>query len=277
MLSPSVRRLTYLVALLNAILGAALFLLPGSLAPVFAWKVSPFVTMTIGGWCLGNAWLAWTCARRWEWPLVYTSLLYLAIFGAAETVVLLAFRDKLALGHPIAWLCLATLAVHLLAAMVRIVSWSRLRPGRPAFGPPAKAHHRAFALVFVLFVGFLALYGSLVPLGAPGTNAGIFPEPMSLFTLRSFAAFYLSLALAAVPLIWERNLATGLHHSLASYGLIVAITAAAIANLGLFDFRERPGGLLYLGAYFAVGVPLIFAFVRMGTGKASEVTTDRAD
>jgi hypothetical protein len=35
------------------------------------------MTITIGGWCLGNAWLAYINARRWEWKLVYSSLIYL--------------------------------------------------------------------------------------------------------------------------------------------------------------------------------------------------------
>jgi hypothetical protein len=142
------------------------------------------------------------------------------------------------------------------------------------FGRPAETIHRTAVLAFVVFVGFLAVYGMLAPLGAPGTNAGIFPEPMSLFTLRSFAAFYLSLALAAIPLIQERNLGPLLNHAVASYGLIVAITAAAVVNIGLFDFAERPGGLLYIGAYLAVGIPLIFAFLRLGTGASpSEAVT----
>jgi hypothetical protein len=89
---------------------------------------------------------------------------------------------------------------------------------------------------------------------------------MSLFTLRSFAAFYLALAMGAAPLLIERSLPALLHHAFASYGLIVAITAAALVNLRLFDFAERPGGLLYIGAYLIVGVPLLFVFYRFGTG-----------
>jgi hypothetical protein len=54
---------TYICALLwNS--GRTLFLFPEQLAPVFAWKVTTFMTITIGGWCLGNAWLAYINARR---------------------------------------------------------------------------------------------------------------------------------------------------------------------------------------------------------------------
>ena len=266
MLSPISRGLTYLSAALYAVLGAALFFMPGQMAPVFAWKVSVFVTMTIGGWCLGNAWLAWISARRWNWSLVYSALVYLWLFGVLEAAVVIAFRSRLALGHPIAWLYLAALACTLAAALAGIVDWLRLRPARSTAGVHPNAIQRLAVVAFVLFVGFLAAYGMLAQVGWPGTNGGIFPEEMSLFTLRSFAAFYLSLAIAAVPLLSEKALATLLHHSIASYGLIVAITAAAFANLHLFDFGQRPGGLLYIGAYLLVGVPLIFAFMRLGTG-----------
>jgi hypothetical protein len=266
MLSPTSRRLTYLTAVLYAVLGTALFLSSSTLASVFAWKVSPFVTMTIGGWCLGNAWLAWISARRWQWPLVYTGLIYLWLFGAFEAAVVIAFRDKLALAHPIAWLYLIALAANLVTAAVGLADWIRLRPTMALSGHAPEVIHRAAVAAFVVFVGFLALYGMAAPIGAPGTRGGIFPEEMSLFTLKSFAAFYLSLALAAAPLLRARNLSTLLHHSIASYGLISAITAAAFAYLHLFDFRERPGGLVYIGAYLIVGLPLLWVFSRLGTG-----------
>lgn len=76
-LSNTSRWLTYLTAILYAILGFLLFFLSAQMAPVFAWKVTPFMTMTIGGWCIGNAWLAYYAARRWEWRRIYSALLYL--------------------------------------------------------------------------------------------------------------------------------------------------------------------------------------------------------
>ena len=75
MLSNASRFVTYLLAALYAVLGSLLLIFPKQLAPVFAWKVTPFMTMTIGSWCLGNAWLAFLSARRWEWRLVLPRLL----------------------------------------------------------------------------------------------------------------------------------------------------------------------------------------------------------
>src|SRR5688572_7283805 len=107
MLSPTSRALTYLTAAFAAVTGAILFAAPERIAPVFAWNVTPFMVMTIGAWCLGNAWLALLTARRWDWTLTHTSKIYLWLFGLLETAVVIAFRDKLVLGHPVAWLYLA--------------------------------------------------------------------------------------------------------------------------------------------------------------------------
>jgi hypothetical protein len=266
MLSNTSRWLTYLTGVFYAILGFLLFFLPEQLAPVFAWKVTPFMTMTIGGWCIGNAWLVWITARRWQWSLVYSALIYLWLFGVGELLVLFNFRDKLVLVHPIAWLYFITLIVNTITAVIGFIDLLRIRPKLAASGPTFSAGQYTATIAFILFVGFLGLYGLTAKIGAPGTNGGIFPEIMSLFTLRSFGVFYFTLALAVIPYLWNRNLNAILHHSIASYGLIVFITIAAFVYIHLFDFASKPGGLLYFLAYLAVGIPLIFVFRRLGTG-----------
>jgi len=270
MLSSVSRALTFLCSILYAILGGILFLFPERLAPVFAWKVTPFMTMTIGAWCLGNAWLAWISARRWQWRLVYTALVYLWLFGTLETVILIVFRDKVRLVHPVAWLYVATLLLNVITAIVGFRDLMRIKPSYERFGPPSAAWLRGSALAFVVFVGFLSIYGLVAQIGWPATRGGIFPEEMSLFTLRSFAAFYFSLAVGALPLIREDNLPVILNHSIANYALVILITAAALVYMRLFDFVERPGGLLYFGAYLIVGIPLFFIFSKYGTGLKNE-------
>jgi len=266
MLSNTSRWLTYLLALLYAVLGFLLFFFSGSLAPVFAWKVTPFMTATMGGWCIGNAWSAFFTARRWDWKLVYMPLVYLWIFGIAELAVLIAFRDKLVLQHLIAWLYFITICVNALAAIVGVYDWVRLRPARSSFGPQAKAFHYILISGFVLIVVGLAIYGLYAQIGDVGTNGGVFPEVMSLFTLRAFAAFYLSLSVSAALGLREHNLSTLLNYGFSSYMLVIAITAAIFVYFGLFDFRNHPGQLIYVGAYFLVGIPLTITILREGTG-----------
>jgi hypothetical protein len=267
MLSNASRTLTYVCAFLYAVLGAFLFFLPEKLAPVFAWKVTPFMTMTIGAWCLGNAWLAWITARRWKWSLVFSALLYLWMFGVGELLVLFFFRDKLVFVHPIAWLYVIALIVNGITALAGVTDWFQLRPALDTVGITFSRTQSNLVAIFVVFVGFLGIYGSTQPIGALGTNGGIFPETMSLFTLRSFGVFYLTLALGVAPYLWIKSLKAILHHAIASYGLVVIITLAAFKYIRLFDFTFRPGGLLYFGAYFGVGIPLIFVFRKLGTGK----------
>jgi hypothetical protein len=266
MLSNYSRSLTYLNALIYTVLGLPLYVLPGQLAPVFAWKVTPFMTMTIGGWCLANAWLAFMTARRWKWNLVYTSLIYLWSFGVGELIVFFLFRDKVNLEHPIAWLYLVALIVNAISALVGIMDWLRMRPSVESIGEMMRPVHRTYAVMFVVFVGLLGIYGISARAGAPGTNGGIFPEVMSQFTLRSFGVFYLSISLAALPYVWGGRLNTVLHHAFASFALIVLVSAAAFVYIGLFDFADRPGGLLYFAAYLIVGIPLLFTFRKLGTG-----------
>jgi hypothetical protein len=266
MLSSLSRSLTYLLAFLYGILGILMFLFSSQLAPVFAWKVTPFMTATMGGWCIGNAWSAFHAARRWNWNLVYPVLIYLWVFGLAELAVLIAFRDKLVLEHPIAWLYLITIGLNALAALLGVYQWLRLRPGHETFGPQARPFHYMLIAVFVAIVAGLAIYGLFAQIGDPGTNGGVFPEIMSLFTLRAFAAFYLSLSVSAAVLLRERNLQTMLTYGFSSYLLVIAITAAIFVYFQLFDFSAHPGQLIYVGAYFLIGIPLTWTILKEGTG-----------
>ena len=266
MLSTTSRLFTYILAVLYAVLGSLLFFMPEQLAPVFAWKVTAFMTMTIGGWCIGNSWLAYITARRWDWKLTYPAAIYLWAFGLSEMAVLIAFGAKLALVHPIAWLYFITLSANAIAALVGAADWFRLRPARSSFGAETQPVHRIIALGFVIIVGSLAVYGLFAQVGGVGTNGGIFPEVMSPFTLRSFAVFYLSLTLGVLPLIGERNVSVLLNHAYATYALVIFITAAIFAYINIFDFANKQGQLIYVGAYFLVGVPVFFALRKAGTG-----------
>ena len=262
MLTSISRQLTYLMAVLYALLGALLFFVPVQSSGHFAWKVSAFVTMTIGAWCLGNAWLAWVTAARWEWRRVRTALMYLWLFGIFETAVLVVFRDKLQLAHPIAWLYVATLLVNAAAAV-----WgsSELARGMPATGPSGDTPTvtmRVLVAAYVLFVAFLGVFGAMRGLNGRGTTGAVFPEAMSAFSLSSFAAFYLALSLSALPLLWARDRVTLFHHGYASYGLVSIITVATFVYIARFDFAARPLGLVYVGAYVLVALLTAFYLLK---------------
>jgi hypothetical protein len=249
-------------ALCYLLLGALLFFAPGQAASNFAWNVSPFVTMTIGGWCLGNATFAWQSARLWRWELVYHSLIYLWVFGIFEAAVLIAFRDRVNLGSIVAQSYLITIGINVLMAIVGIIDLLRLRPSIRADGIPVPAYVRGLVIFFTFNLGILALGGLLAGVGGLSTEGRIFPEPLTLFTVRAFAAFFAAIFLSALPLIWARNLTSMYPYGQAGLVLIIPILIAAFFNLDKFDFSGRPGGILYLGTYLFVFVVVAFGLWR---------------
>lgn len=249
MLSSASRTLVRLSAICYLLLGAVLFLSPAWSSGQFPWNVSPFVVMTIGGWCLGNAVFAWQCARLWEWKLVYPALIYLWLFGIFEAAVLLAFRDKVNLGSVVSFGYVITIGINVLAAVMGIIDLLRLRPSSRVEGTPVPGYVRGLIIFFTLNLSVLALGGLLARAGGLSTEAGIFPEPLTLFTVRAFAAFFSAICLSALPLIWARNLTPMFSYGLAGTILIIPILIAAFVNIDKFDFAGRPGGILYMGAY----------------------------
>ena len=265
-LSSSVRGFIFVIAALYTVLGLAMFLFPKDMAPDFAWKVTPFMTMTLGGWCLGNAWLAWAVGKRWTFSSIYPGLIYLSMFGVCELLVLLWFRDKIVLDHAIAWLYLVTLIANGLLVPWLVAEYAVTRPRIDRTGPQIGKWRLGGVRAFLVFVGFLGVYGLLAQKGDPGLNRGIFPEVLSPFTLRAFGAFYLSLMVGSLSLAFDRRLSTFLGHGFVSYGFIIFITAAAFVYIDLFDFIDRPGGAAYFGAYLIVAVVFAINFAWFGTG-----------
>ena len=249
MLSATSRTLTRLSAICYLLLGTVLFLAPQWSFGQFPWNVSAFVVMTIGGWCLGNAVFAWQSARIWDWRRVYPSLIYLWLFGLFEAAVLIAFRDRVSVGSLVAFGYLVTIGVNVLAAVVGIVDWARLRPTMQVEGIPVPGYVRGLIIFFNINLSILALGGLLAQTGGLSTEGGIFPEPLTLFSIRAFAAFFAAIWLSAMPLIWARNLTPMFAYGLAGIILILPILIAALVNFDKFDFSNRPGGILYVGAY----------------------------
>ena len=275
MLSNLSRTLTYACALLYAVLGVLLFFLPGRFTDAFAYKVTPFMMMTIGAWDIGNAWLAYVSARRWDWQLVSTSLLYLWLFGILECIVLFLFRSEIKLTQFIGQLYLFALVLNFITAVVGVVDWLRSRPVLKAEQPQIPRLLRILPLGAVLFTGSLGLYGLLVPLGGLGTNGEVFPEALFPLVLRAFASFYFSLGLAVIPVLRYPNLRLFLNHIYSAMGFIIAITVAALVHLRLFDFARHPLGLGYIGAYVAVGIAIGIVNWKYGTGSSKEYGYDR--
>jgi hypothetical protein len=265
MISSALRMLVYALSAGYAVAGSILFIMPFWSAANFAWQVSPFVAMTIGGWCLGNAWLALMITRQNWWPAALCPILYLGLFGLLEAGVLIAFREKVQLGSPLAWIYVATIGMTAVFAGAALLDGLGSRPVIARVGAPTGPVTAGLTVTFILLVGFLGCYGLFAPAGMPGLNGSIFPERLTMFSLRAFGAFYLALALAVVPLLYTRGLGNLLIHGFGAYGLIVFITMAAVSFIARFDFAARPTQFVYIGVYVLVGAVVGAYFLRHGT------------
>lgn len=262
MLSNLSRRLTYLMAILYAVLGVVLFVAPDWSSANFAWSVSPALVMTIGAWCLGTAVHAWDAARTWRWSIVHPSLVYLWAFGLLETLVLFAFRDKLLTNGLPAWLYLFALGVNLIAAAAGIIDVLRLRPHIQVEGVAVPLLLRLMVIAFVPFAGLIAFGASIAQPGGSATQGGFFPDQMTLFTVRAFGAFYAAVALGAAPFIWARSVGSIVRYGRNGLAFVITITAAALFHFDKFDFAARPGGAFYLGVYVVLFVAALILVMR---------------
>lgn len=257
-LSPLSRGLTAVAGLSSAVTGAVLFLAGSWAAPRFAWAVTDLMVMSIGAWFVGNAVWSVRIVRTWRWAVDSGGLVYLWAFGSLQTVVLLAYRDKVVTDTVVARLYLLTIALLLLAAVVGVVDLVRLRPLPEDDGPPMSAVLRGLVVAFVAFVGFLFLVAMLRPSAAAGGR--VYPEPMSPFTLRSFGVYFLALLVGAAVVVRRRALEPFLAHVSGGLGITVAILVASLVHLEVFSFGEQPWQWVYLGSYvvvLAAGLPIV--------------------
>lgn len=250
MASSAIHLLIRLLAFLYAILGLLLFFAPEWSSVNFSWKISPWVAMTIGGWCLGNAFIAGTIARVRHWSAVYTSTVYMWSFGILQSIVLIIFRDRLLLNGPLAWIYITALAVNVLFAVISMVKWTRQRPHITVEGGPMFPIARTFTILGLTIVGLIAA-GVFVKIDQ-FTSGKALPEPMSLFTISAFGMFYTSLVLAGLTLIPKKGALPLLLFARGGVALTIPITIAALVYFHSADFNRYPGVLLYIIAYIIV-------------------------
>jgi hypothetical protein len=256
-LAPKTRAAIRIGALLYIGLGVVLFAAPEWSASVFPWTVSPLTAMTIGGWTLGNGIGAWLGSARGPAARALPLLGYLALFAAGQLLVVIAFRGALKLDVLLAVPYLLTLGFTLIAASFGILELRTTAAIVVDAEAPLSRLVRRLLGALTAFLLALAAGGFLAGTGGVSTTGKIFPEPLTLFTVRAFAAFYLALALATGSLLVRPRLDSAILVGLFGVSLIVPITFAALSRFSAFDFANRPLGLLYLGAYIAVFFPAV--------------------
>jgi hypothetical protein len=254
-LAPRTRAALRIGAALYIVLGLVLFAAPDWAASNFPWNVSPLVAMTIGGWTLGNGIGLWFAATAGPAGRVQPVLLYGVVFSAAQLLITIAFRSALKLDVILAVPYLLTLLVTLIATAFGLLELRTTTSIVIEKERPISSRVRVLLTALTAFVAALALGGFLAGTGGLSTTGKIFPEPLTLFTVRAFAAFYLALAVGLTALLLRPRPSSAFKLGITGVALIIPITLAALLHIGAFDFGERPLGILYLGAYLVVLFP----------------------
>jgi hypothetical protein len=238
--------------------GAVLFLAPGWSAERFPWTVSPFVAMTIGGWCIGVTCFSWIGGRRGPIGAVLPILTFVWVFGLSEIAVVLVekpvFRTEALLAIPYVLSLAATLAS---GGFGLLELAHRAGGGEDIHGDRHLGLHpglRAVLLGLAAILGALAVAAATADVVGPATSGKVFPEAVTLFTVRAFAALNLSMATGALVAALRGSRVASAWLALAVLFLVVPTLAAAVANLDAFDFANRPLGWLYLGGYGVLAV-----------------------
>ncbi len=243
--------------------GVPLFVAPSWASERFAWKVSPFVAMTAGAWCLGTAvFAAWAVVDR-RWMAIRPCVVYVLAFGATQLGVALYESDLLRTDVALSWTYLAALGLSVVGGLVAVVDGGRrLGPDRRPGGFEMTPGMRAADVFFVAFVWLLAAVAFWAP--ARALDGAIFPEPLSLFSLRAFGVFYLSLGIAFAALVRDRRADAVVVGMWCGMALVLPILVATAVHADSFDLSEHPGQLAYPLAYIAalVGAVVILRWAR---------------
>jgi hypothetical protein len=213
--------------------------------------------MTIGAWTIGVGAIALDCGWRWNLRRAYAALVLVWLFAILELVVVFLFLGALRTDHWLTWPYLVALGLTAAAGVAGapVLYAKRAEIRRPGQRSPVWVWF--FIVSFIIVVGFLAV--SLFLRTANSPSQALFPEPLTLFTVRAFSAFFASLVAGAVALLFSRNLAAPIELARVGLYLVVPIIVASLANLGSFDFSARPGGLIYIGAYVLTAVLAAFS------------------
>lgn len=251
-LSPAARLLLGAAAVAYVVTGVPLFVAPEWASEHFAWKVSPFVAMTAGGWCLGTAAFAVFGVGRRQWTAVRPCVVYVLSFGATQLGVALYERERLRTGEVLTWPYLLALGLSIGAGGLALAQGRRHLGADRRVGMDLTGTQRRLRTGFVALVFFLALVAIIAP--DRGTNGSIFPEPLSLFSLRAFGVFYLSLGMGMLAIGADRHAEAFLVYMRAGLVLVVFILAATAVYGGTFDVGEHPLQIVYPLAYVVAGV-----------------------
>lgn len=255
------RRLQWIGAVALTIFGVLAFLLPDWAIGQFPWGAGQIMVQTMGAWGIGTAAIAVLAAMQARQDRILGLNVYLWLFGILELLVVIAFIDRLQLGHLLTWPYLVGLLALAASAVAGLLGWWSERPNLRAPQGTVTGWMRAVAIGLGGFTAFLAV-GTLMA-GPEGQTAqgGVLPEPMSLFSIRAFSAFLAAISAATLSMLLPRNPRPAWELDRGGFILSTIILVAALLHLGAFDFGARPGGLVYILAYAIASILFVIIWL----------------
>jgi hypothetical protein len=174
MLSRGVRAVHRFSAVAYLAFGALLFLAPAWSAERFPWTVSPFVAMTIGGWCFGVTCFSWIGGRRGPVGAILPVLTFVWLFGLSEIIVLLLDKPVFKVDAPLALPYVLSLSLTLASGgfgLLELIRRDALREQvhQPRGGRLA-GEVRAVLLAISVGLGLLAFGAGLAGTVGPATS-----------------------------------------------------------------------------------------------------------
>lgn len=208
-LTPGMRRLLYVAAVLVFLAGVQLFVFPERTARYFAWTIQPHLTAVfLGASYWSSVAFEVVAARQRRWADARIAVPTVFVFTVLTLVVTLVHLENFHLGgefeaatRAVTWVWIAIYATVPVLMAVLIVAQRRQRGGDPprAVSPPSPLVWLVGAQAVLLLVVGAAL------LIAPTDVEPAWPWELSALTGRAVGAWLFSLGVAAAHAVWERD------------------------------------------------------------------------
>lgn len=259
-LTPAMRRLLVVAAVLVFLAGLQLFVFPLRTADWFSWTIdAPMTAVFLGASYWSSAVLEVAGARSRGWDRARLAVWTVLVFTALTLVVTLVHLDKFHLGaeHPTSArvVTVGWLAVYALVPVLMIVlAWQQTRQARAATVPGAHGDRPPGALrglLLLLAVGLLGLGVAL--LLAPLDAARLWPWPLTELTGRAVGAWLVGLGWAAAHALLIDRL-----RAIRPLGLtgatFVVLQAVALVRYGDDLAWSSPTAVGYVAGLTVIGV-----------------------
>lgn len=104
------RALMGVQAVVLLVAGAAMYLAPTVVIPIWAWSLTPLTSMTVGAWCIGIG--VTTVWGIWEngWQRLRGAMLTYALLGALQLIVVARYAEQIHWNNPLAFFYFAFFA-----------------------------------------------------------------------------------------------------------------------------------------------------------------------